>query len=181
MQKANSQMQEHAKPSRFWRRCTKALPIDPVAADLDVPLLTGTAHPNAKGEFADAGTRETVAVLATLQQRDPRLYGWVSEAGALNGDGVRLALRSPVGAEALVSAAPASLRLRELEVALADLAARGELPQLKRIDARFHDQIVVSLKGSGKGNGEGSGTGTTLLEDRARGSVKGEVVPGPHR
>jgi hypothetical protein len=35
-----------------------------------------------------------------------------------------------------------------VQIALADLAARGELSRLERIDARFHDQIVVKI-GSG--------------------------------
>jgi hypothetical protein len=84
-------------------------------------------------------------VLAMLQQRDARLFSWVSEASDLK-DGVRLELRSPLGGEVLVADNARAVRLTELQVALADLAARGELSQVKRIDARFHDQIVVSLR-----------------------------------
>lgn len=122
----------------------RALPIDPSNVDLDVPLLTMQSQPNAAGVFADRGTRHAINVLAALQRRDSRLFSWVSEAGAMT-DGVRLKLRSPIGAEALVPASASALRLHELQVALADLAARGELSRLERIDARFHDQIVVSL------------------------------------
>ncbi|MGQ0813334.1 MAG: cell division protein FtsQ/DivIB [Gemmatimonadota bacterium] len=121
-----------------------ALPIDPATVDLDVPLLAMQSRPNSKGVFEDNATRDVVSVLATLQQRDARLFSWISEAGRLK-DGVRLTLRSPAGAEALVSANARALRLRELQVALADLAARGELMRLERIDARFHDQIVVVI------------------------------------
>lgn len=122
----------------------RALPIDPALTDLDVPLLTMQSRSNADGVFADAATRKVVKVLATLQQRDARLYSWISEAGVLN-DGVLLQLRSPTHADALIASDPSVVRLKELQVAFADLAARGELSRLKRIDARFHDQIVVAL------------------------------------
>jgi cell division septal protein FtsQ len=122
----------------------RALPIDPATVDLDVPLLGMQSRPNAQGEFKDQATRQVIAVLAALQRRDTRLYSWVSEASQMN-DGVRLVLRSPAGAQALLTGDAAALRLNELQIALADLAVRGELSRLQRIDARFHDQIVVAL------------------------------------
>jgi cell division septal protein FtsQ len=122
----------------------RALPIDPSTVDLDVPLLAMQSRPNGKGVFADPATRQVIDVLTTLQRRDAKLYSWVSEAGHMK-DGVRLELRSPVGAEALVSGNAGALRLNELQIALADLAVRGELSRLRRIDARFHDQIVVEI------------------------------------
>lgn len=123
----------------------RMLPIDPAAMDLDLPVLTRESTPNAAGYFTDATTRDAVAVLNVLRQRDERLYGWVSEAAAASNQGLMLRLRQPAGARALIAADPRALRLRELEVALSDLSARGELPRLKSIDARFRDQIVVSL------------------------------------
>lgn len=124
----------------------KALPVDPATVDLDVPLIAGRAHPNAAGEFADAPTRQVIDVLTTLKRRDARLFAWISEAGALR-DGVRLELRNPAGAEVLTPPSGRALKLHEIEVAIADLAARGELQHMKRIDARYHDQIVVALNG----------------------------------
>lgn len=121
----------------------QALPIDPANADLDVPLLTLESRPAANGVFTDTPTRRVITVLATLYRRDARLFSWISEAGPHRDHGVRLALRSPAGAEVLLPASPRALRLRQLHVALADLAARGELARLERIDARFRDQIVV--------------------------------------
>ena len=122
----------------------RALPIDPATVDLDVPLLGMQSRPDAKGRFTDAATLQVIAVLATLQHRNAKLYSWVSEATQMK-DGVRLALRTPVGAEALVAADAQALRLNELQIALADLAGRGELARLERIDARFHDQVVVTI------------------------------------
>ena len=126
----------------------RALPIDVTRSNLDIPLLSTQSHPNAKGVFADAPTARVITVLAALKARDARLFSWVSEAGTLPDHGVQLALRTPLGAEAFVSSDAGTLRLQELELTLADLAARGELGRLKRIDARFHDQIVVQLNTS---------------------------------
>ncbi len=124
----------------------KALPIDPGTADLDLPVLSMSSHQNARGDFTDRATRQVVSILALLQQRDARLYSWISQAGPMPDHGVRLELRSPAGAQALVSGEARALRLPELQIALADLAVRGELSRLQRIDARFHDQIVVALR-----------------------------------
>lgn len=123
----------------------RALPIDPVTIDMDLPILTRQSRPDSSGYFTDAATRAAIAVLQTLRSRDARLYSWVSEAAPVGAQGVLLRLRQPRGATALVSADPRALRLRELEVTLSDLSARDELSQLKRIDARFRDQIVVTL------------------------------------
>lgn len=122
----------------------RALPIDPATIDLDLPLLTRVARPDSNGYFGDAQTRAAVAVLNVLRHRDARLYSWISEAAPMR-HGLLLQLRQPLGAKALVASDPRALRLRELEVTLSDLSARGELSQLKRIDARFRDQIVVTL------------------------------------
>lgn len=110
----------------------KELPIDPANAALDLPLVT-------------RATKPVIAVLAMLQTRDARLFSWISEAAPAHDHGIRLELRNPAGAEILLPE-HAQVRTDELEVAIADLATRGELPRIKRIDARFHDQVVVSLK-----------------------------------
>jgi cell division protein FtsQ len=154
----------------------RALPIDPTTADLDVPLLSVESHPNAGGLFADAATGQVIAVLATLKQQDARLYSWVSEAGPLRDHGVRLELRTPLGAEALVASNTRALRLHELQLTLGDLAARGELSKLKRIDARFHDQIVVALT-----NATRSEPASTSPVQPAERASSGKVEPGPNQ
>jgi hypothetical protein len=123
----------------------RLLPIDPAAIDLDLPVLARIAKPDATGHFNDRATRDVIEVLNVLRQKDARFYSWISEAAPLDGHGIMLRLRQPRGAKALVTADAHALRLREMEVTLSDLSARGELSQLKRIDARFRDQIVVSL------------------------------------
>jgi hypothetical protein len=124
---------------------SRVLPVSPAMIDMDLPVLVRPARPDSTGYFRDASTRSAIAVLGTLRSRDARLFSWVSEAAPAGPQGILLRLRQPRGAEALLAADPRALRLRELEVALSDLSARGELSQLKRIDARFRDQIVVSL------------------------------------
>jgi cell division septal protein FtsQ len=124
----------------------RALPIDPAAIDLDLPVLAFRSKEDTDGYFKDAETLRAVAMLNMLRAKDARLYNWISEVAAVPNEGLLLRLRQPNGARVLVSANPRAVRLRELEVALADLSARGELNQLKSIDARFHDQIVVSLR-----------------------------------
>ncbi len=123
----------------------RALPINPAAMDIDLPVLARTARPDSSGYFSDGQTRAAIGVLNALRLRDARLYSWVSEAAPAGEQGIMLRLRQPRGATALVSADPRALRLREIEVTLSDLSARGELSRLKRIDARFRDQIVVSV------------------------------------
>ena len=129
----------------------RALPVDPAAIDLDVPVLAFGSTEDADGYFKDAKTKTAVAMLQMLRTRDARLYSWISEIGPAGTGGMMLRLRQPNGARVLVSANPRDIRLHELEIALADLSVRGELNQLKSIDARFRDQIVVSLR-SGERN-----------------------------
>ena len=88
----------------------RKLPIDPTTVDLDLPLVT-------------QASRQIVDVLATLQQRDARLYSWISEASPARDHGVRLELRNPFGAEILTPSKGSELRVNEIEVAIADLAA----------------------------------------------------------
>jgi cell division septal protein FtsQ len=124
----------------------RALPIDPAAIDFDLPVLAFRSNEDAEGYFRDAETQQAVAMLNMLRAKDARLYNWISEVAPVANEGMLLRLRQPNGAEVLVSANPRAVRLHELEIALADLSARGELNQLKSIDARFRDQIVVSLR-----------------------------------
>ena len=123
----------------------RILPIDPASIDLDLPVMGSNTRPDAAGFFKDQHTHDVIAVLNTLRLNDQRLYSWISEVAPAGSHGLLLSLRQPNGGQALVASDPRGLRLRELEVALADLSARGELSQLKRIDARFRNQIVVSL------------------------------------
>lgn len=124
----------------------RALPIDPTSVDLDLPLITPVLKPDSQGFVQSPEGRAAVAVLHAIEQRDARLYSWISDVTPHGRDGLLMRLRTPLGAQALLPADPRTLPLRELEVTLSDLNARGELARLKTIDLRFRDQVVVSLK-----------------------------------
>jgi hypothetical protein len=135
----------------------RLLPIDHAADDMDLPVLDCATRIDADGRATDPETLRAVRFLEITRQLAPSLLGWISEVGA-HGDAVRLVLRNAADAEVLVPAEPSAERLAELQHALADLAtprlaAAGtdttdggvELARVKRIDGRFHDQIVVAL------------------------------------
>jgi hypothetical protein len=141
----------------------RLLPADPGAEGMDLPVLAVITRVSAGGWAEDEETQRIAAFLGIAWSLEPGLLGWISEV-AVHGDAVRLVLRNASDAEVLVPAAPTAARLRELHLTLADLAAPrladGEadasgqptvrdagpdLGRVRRIDGRFHDQIVVAL------------------------------------
>ncbi|HSJ06837.1 MAG TPA: FtsQ-type POTRA domain-containing protein [Longimicrobiales bacterium] len=139
----------------------RILPADPSAEGMDLPVLAMPTRVSADGRATDPETLRVVRFLGELGRIEPGLLGWISEVNA-HGDAVRLTIRSAADADVLITAEPTPGRLRELHLTLADLAtprlaptddpgrtADGgpELSRVRRIDGRFHDQIVVSLRG----------------------------------
>lgn len=120
------------------------LPIG-AGAELDLPLVDVDARVGADGRLATPAAVQVAGTLERLRALDPELAGAVSEAQPVPGSAVRLVLRAPLGLEALIPAEPTAAGLRHLRSALADVSARGELPRLRRLDARFTDQIVVAF------------------------------------
>jgi hypothetical protein len=134
------------------------LPADPTAVDMDLPIIDSDARVDAHSRIIDEPTVRTANVLGLLQQLEPVLAPWVSEATPLK-DGVKLSLRGPSSAEVLLPFDVDAERLRELRVTLADLAAAPPaaddttatpgLGRVTRIDARYREQVVVSLHAQG--------------------------------
>ncbi len=62
----------------------------------------------------------------------------------LRGRDLRIVFRDR-GADAWLPARATPTQLTQLRLALADLAARGELEAVRSIDVRFRDQVVVSF------------------------------------
>lgn len=136
------------------------LPADLAADDMDLPVFAVDTRMDAEGRAVDEPTRRLARFVATLTLHEPSLLGWISELDVA-GSGVRVTLRNATGAEVLLPAQPTPARLRELRVTLVDLAtpralaagdstavpAETELSRVKRIDGRWHDQIVVALEG----------------------------------
>jgi hypothetical protein len=116
------------------------LPIDPSLIDLDLPIIAVPASAS-----ASASPLQTVLrVLTAIKAAEPAMYGWISDAEPA-GNAVRIHLRSPARAVALIPNDPEPAQLRKLRLTLADLAARQDITRLIRIDARYHDQVVVTL------------------------------------
>lgn len=136
------------------------LPLDPSHEGLNLPVLTDATRVSGLGRAVDPATRAILRFLIDVQRVEPDLIDWVSEIG-MDGDAVRLVLRSAADAEVYVPPTPSADRLRKLSSTLAELATPGvvpsadgtaartaeaELARVRRIDVRFHDQVVVSLR-----------------------------------
>jgi len=136
------------------------LPIDPARIDLDLPVVsvpapapapatkktraTVKAKTAAPAKITDTRVLAALQLLAQIRAAEPVLYGWISDAEPL-ANAIRIRLRSPAGAEALLPVSPDAIQLRKLRLALANLTASPDIDRLIRIDARFRDQIVVAL------------------------------------
>jgi hypothetical protein len=131
----------------------RLLDIDPSRATLDLPLLNHGGRASDR-ELTDPVVLLTLATLGRMAELEPALFALASEVDPLP-DGARLTLRHPAGAELLVPFQPDAERLRLLRLALADVggarsdtASSDQLPRLRRIDARYREQIVVALQPS---------------------------------
>jgi cell division septal protein FtsQ len=130
----------------------RLLTADPALLPLDLPVLGGA--PQVAGDrLTDEPSLGSLRALAALAVHEPALFALASEIVPLD-DGVRVLLSEPAGAELLLPFAPDAERLHHLRLALADVAsprdsAQSDLPRLRRIDARYREQIVVSLNPGG--------------------------------
>jgi cell division septal protein FtsQ len=125
----------------------RLLPVDPARVSLDVPVLDVPADTMADGRLRAPAATAVLAVLDRIRRFEPGLARQISEVGVSEGS-IVLHFRDPSRAVALLPLDLDAVRLRELATTLADLDTRQELPRLRRIDARFHEQIVVSLNPS---------------------------------
>jgi cell division protein FtsQ len=122
----------------------RILPADPASDDMDLPVLAIESTLTAEGTAADEQTLRITRFLGIVARQQPALLGWISEAG-VQGPDVRLVLRLDGFVEVLVPPQPTATRLRELHDVMAELAA--EISLVRRIDARFHGQVVVERYG----------------------------------
>ncbi|MEX0893302.1 MAG: FtsQ-type POTRA domain-containing protein [Gemmatimonadota bacterium] len=134
----------------------RLLPIDPAAAGLDLPVLSTVAVPGAAGRLDETGRRLAEAA-ALVRRLDPALAGWISELAPAAGMDVRWVLRSAGAPEVWLPALPSPRMLQQVRLTLADLAARGELGRLTRLDARGPEQVIVKLQGGGAVRDETAG------------------------
>ena len=119
----------------------RLLPLELAGTVLDLPVVVGV--PVAAGRVATAEGASAVATLTALAVQAPELADRISQVEVAPG-GMRIAFRD-ASLEALLPSHPAEVQLLQLRLAHADLRARGELDQVRRIDVRFRDQVVVSF------------------------------------
>lgn len=128
----------------------RVLPADIPLGRMDLPVLSLRTRVSGAARAVDPETLRVLRFLDRAAELEPGLIGWVSEAG-VHGSAIRLVLRNAADAEVLIDPEPTAERLRELNMTLGELAgadsagAAPELSRVRRIDVRFHDQVVVSL------------------------------------
>lgn len=122
----------------------RVLALDPAGTLLDLPILTGL-EVRAGLVHGPAGAA-ALRSLIELQRSAPQLAERISQVEHRQG-ALRVVFRDDA-AEVLLPVDATGVQLRHLRLAYADLAARGELGNVRRIDLRFRDQVVVSFLSS---------------------------------
>ncbi len=131
----------------------RLLPMEPAFGDQDHPVLGGVPE-TTDAAVTDERVLRTLQGLAAVRVWQPLLWPWISEAHA-GRDHMRLLLRWPESAELLLPLPVDSAGLEHVRLVIADLAATGgpgqdgELARLRRLDARFHEQVLVTLDRDG--------------------------------
>lgn len=127
----------------------RVLPIEPGAGELDLPIVAVGSGVDEAGTVTDTVALALVDALARLRRLAPATLARVSTIAPLEGGaGYRLLLREPARGEVLLPADFSALGIEQLQLTLADLDTKRELPRVRRIDVRFRDQVVVSLTSS---------------------------------
>lgn len=119
----------------------RLLPLEPAGIVLDLPVVVGASIE--AGRVATPAGASAVATLTALTVRAPELADRISQLQVRPGE-IRIAFRGE-RLEAVLPTHPTEVQLLQLRVAHADLRARGELDQVRTIDVRFRDQVVVSF------------------------------------
>ena len=122
----------------------RLLELDPAGVVLDLPGLSGVRTTGAR--LASGASTDAIRTMAALVHRTPELAERVAHAELVNG-GLWLSFRRG-GVRVVLPAAASEMHLTQLRLTLADLAARGEMAQVRTIDVRFRDQVVVSFLGT---------------------------------
>ncbi|MEJ2185022.1 MAG: FtsQ-type POTRA domain-containing protein [Gemmatimonadota bacterium] len=122
----------------------RVLPVDPAGLSIDLPVVDVPTTADAQGWLVDSAAVGLVRLAARLQREAPQIAARVSTL-AVGSDGITLTLRRPEDARVVLPAVPRRLHYVELQVALNDLAARGELDRVRSIDLRYRDQAIIAF------------------------------------
>jgi cell division septal protein FtsQ len=122
----------------------RVLPVDPAGLSIDLPVVDVETTADADGRLKDTTAVALIHFLAGMRQEAPRILARVSTVKR-RADGVTLTLRRPEDARVVLPARPRRLHYVELQAALNDLAARGELDHVRAIDLRYRDQAIIAF------------------------------------
>lgn len=131
----------------------RLLPIATEGTHLDVPVFAVRSKIG-EDSIADSMTVRLLDGLLSVRAEDPALASTISELDWAHGGGLRLVLTDPLDAEILMPEQPQARTLREIALAMEHLSAERpagpdggtELDRLARIDARFPDELFVTLR-----------------------------------
>jgi hypothetical protein len=126
----------------------QVLPLDPIAARLDLPVLGGLVEVDEQnGRLTDPDRVRVLAALGRLARENPEFLGQVSEVHYLAPDAMEMLLVDPRHAERILLPLSNSVgSLTRIETALD--AFPGPRP-VRSADGRFSDQVVLALEGNG--------------------------------
>jgi len=131
----------------------RLLPIELAGQDMDVPVIIDRTSIG-EDSVVDAGTARLIAGLLDVRSRDAGLAGSISEVGYAPGGGLVFILRSPRFAEVLLPEAVSERTMQQIRLAMDHLRSEdreagsksGALERLARIDARYADELFVTLR-----------------------------------
>jgi len=131
----------------------RLLPIDVAGQDIDVPVIMPAPEFDADST-ADEATTHLIDALLQILAYDRELGSAVSEIGRATGGGLRLILRDPVHSELLLPDPPAERTMEQVLLAFDHMRSESDgggstataLDRLTRIDARYADELFVTLR-----------------------------------
>ena len=126
----------------------RVLPLDPMAARLDLPVLTGQVEVDEEaGYIADPDRIRVLAALRRLSRENPEFLSQVSEVGYAAPDAMEMIMADGRHAERILL--PLGDPVSGLSRIEAALDAFGGPRRVRTADSRFTDQVVLSLEEAG--------------------------------
>lgn len=132
----------------------RLLPIEPAGQHIDVPVIIGQTAIGVDSTV-DAETARLIDGLVSVRLNDEGLMRSVSEVGYAPGGGLLLVLRYPRFAQILLPESPSAHTFQQIRLAVDHLqseqdgeteSGRTAFERLARIDARFADELFVTLR-----------------------------------
>lgn len=126
----------------------QVLPLDPIAARLDLPVLTGQVELDEQEEYlADPDRIRVLAALGRLSRENPEFLSQVSEVSYSAPDAMVMIMMDARHAERILLSLVNPVRgLMRIEAALDAFTGPR---RVRSADGRFEDQVVLALEEAG--------------------------------